>query len=263
MGRIKNLVGQRFGQLEVISQAGVAKDRHILWLCRCDCGNEIICGGNVLKSGNTRSCGCFQKEGARQRQRTHGLSGTKLYNIYYSMLARCYNSKNTAFVYYGKRGIKVCKEWKENLLHFVSWSSNNGYKEHLTLDRIDNDGDYTPENCRWITMKEQSKNKRKKLIDFNNEKHSLKEWSVLLNIPYATLHRRLKHKWPIEKAFTTPVPVKEKQRIDKITFNGETKTQAEWCRELNIPRYTLSKRITQQGWSVEKAMTTPIKKKHG
>lgn len=206
-----DLTGQRFGRLIVVRRAGVAKDRHVLWECQCECGNTTVVMGKCLKNGDTRSCGCLLNEviakggGAYK----HGGSPTKnkpnrLYGIWAGMLNRCYNRNNKAYSYYGGRGITVCKEWKNDFTAFRGWATSNGYCEDLTIDRIDNDGDYRPENCRWVTMKEQNSNKRSSLLlTYDDETHTITEWAKIKGITKWTLVWRIRNGWSIEKALGT------------------------------------------------------------
>lgn len=148
--------GRVFFRLAVIEPAGRDKKRNLLWKCHCECGRETIAAGYRLRSGETRSCGCLQRESVAVRNTTHGLAASRLYVIWSNMRARCADANNTD---YGGRGIRVCAEWL-SFQPFAAWALKNGYAEHLTVDRIDNDAGYAPENCRWATHLEQSKNKR-------------------------------------------------------------------------------------------------------
>lgn len=160
MPPLVDLSGQRFGRLLVVKRQGTMNG-HAAWLCRCDCGKEIVTRSCDLRNGKTTSCGCFHKELVANITKSHELSGTRLYNIYSDMIQRCFNPKGTGYDNYGGRGITVCDDWKNNRQSFFDWAVAKGYSEALTLDRIDNDGNYCPDNCRWATASEQRINQRR------------------------------------------------------------------------------------------------------
>lgn len=136
----------------------------------------------------------------------HGLCGTKLYNVWLTMKQRCYNPSDRHYKWYGAKGVKVCDQWLNDPAAFVKWCKNHGYEDGLTIDRIDTNGDYTPDNCRFITMAAQQRNRSSnKLITFNNETHSVQEWAEKLGIVPSTLRARFNKGWPIERALTEPV----------------------------------------------------------
>lgn len=195
-----DIVDQTFGRLTVLEFSHTNKHGKSMWKCKCDCGNERIVAGSHLKNGHTSSCGCTKNEIVGSRYRTHGMRKTRLYRIWLNIKNRCTNPKDEHFKDYGGRGITVCDEWKNNFEAFHEWSMANGYEEHLTIDRIDVNGNYCPENCRWTTQKEQARNKRNTVfIELNGEIHSLSEWSEIIGVCYPTLFSRYKAgKTPVE-----------------------------------------------------------------
>lgn len=153
------MIGKVFTRLTVIEQRPSNKYRQKTWLCRCECGNELVVPTLSLNTGNTRSCGCYQKERSSELRLTHGLSKTRIYGIWNAMVNRCHNPKDNNWGYYGGKGISVCEEWRNDIHSFISWAESNGYRSDLTIDRKDGQRDYCPENCRWTTMEEQAQNK--------------------------------------------------------------------------------------------------------
>jgi hypothetical protein len=165
MPRLKDITGQKFNRLTVICRDGVTSDGKAAWLCVCECGNIITVNGKYLRTGHTKSCGCYRNELSSKRTTyinyKHGLSKTRLYNTYKNMLKRCYDMTNDHYKYYGALGVQVCDDWKNDFISFYQWAISNGYETHLTIDRRNPYGNYEPLNCRWVTMQEQAKNKRK------------------------------------------------------------------------------------------------------
>lgn len=258
MGKVKSLVGKKFGSLTVLEMAGKGSCGSILWRCRCDCGNEIIARGGNLKNGSPKSCGCLHRAkellpGSRfgryivikhigvtatkgrdlylvkcqcgeekilpkhnvisnklgchkcqskTLEKDRSKIGHRLHGIWSKMLHRCYNIKDKNYNRYGGRGIKVCDEWKRDPFVFANWANDNGYREDLTIDRIDNNGNYEPSNCRWATRKEQSNNTSfNRFVEYNGETHTISEWSSKTGIKYDILSSRIRKGLPPEKCF--------------------------------------------------------------
>lgn len=158
MKRIEVKEGERYGRLTIVREVEPVGSNHKRvrrFLCRCDCGNEIICRLPNLKSGTTRSCGCYRKFVASNRRDCHHLKNTRIYRIWCGMKRRCYNKHNEHFDRYGGRGIIVCDEWKTDFMNFYDWAMSNGYDDKLSIDRINNEGNYEPSNCRWANQKQQ------------------------------------------------------------------------------------------------------------
>ena len=203
MGKLIDLTGQRFNRLVVISIAPKGKSGEIRWHCECDCGNKTIVSAQHLKSGHTKSCGCYHNEMAKNKDikhRKHGFVGSRLYRIWVCMKTRCYNTNDEHYSNYGARGITICDEWLHSFPAFAEWSITNGYADNLTIDRKDNNKGYSPDNCRWATAKEQTNNRRNtQLLEFNGEVKTLKEWSETTGIKYQTLiYRKKAGKSPAE-----------------------------------------------------------------
>lgn len=209
MSKFIDLTGQKFNRLTVVERAENTKDGKASWKCICECGNEITVIGKDLRSGNTKSCGCYNRESASIRAKKHGYSKSRIHNIWLLMKQRCFNPQQPQFKDWGGRGITICDEWlgEHGAENFIKWSKENGYADNLEIDRINNDGNYCPENCRWTTRKEQANNKRcTHFITYNGKTQSIKQWAEEIGVNYDTLISRInKYHWNIEKALTTAV----------------------------------------------------------
>lgn len=204
MRKVIDLTGKKYGRLTVIKHIGKDKYNNAIWKCKCSCGNIITIRGATLRNGKAQSCGCLRKEMTKQLAKNniiHNMSNTRLYRVWQGMKSRCYYKQNNRYKDYGGRGIKVCNEWIHDFTAFYEWAINNGYQDNLTIDRIDVDGNYELSNCRWITSRDQQRNKRtSNLYTINGETRCLSEWCEKLNLNYNTVSTRIHRNYTIEKA---------------------------------------------------------------
>lgn len=217
MSKLIDLTGQKFGRLTVAERAenGVRKNgsSYTRWLCKCDCGKELIVDGGNLKKGHSKSCGCYAREQIIKTHTTHGQKKSRLYVIWRGMKSRCANPKTNRYKNYGGKGIKVCDEWLHDFKAFYDWSMSHGYADNLTLDRIDANGNYEPLNCRWVTIKEQENNRTNNhWITYNGETHTMMQWAEITGINFHTIKSRLKMGWTVERALTAPVKKHKKSQ---------------------------------------------------
>lgn len=202
---LTDLTGSRFGRWTVLEYAGRSKRGEVQYKCRCDCGTERVLRRTSLTSGNSKSCGCLSRDVAKERGTTHGDSKSRLYRIWAGIIQRCCNDRERyEWEKYGGRGITVCEEWHKYEA-FRDWALSSGYSEDLTIDRINVNGDYCPDNCRWATVYEQNNNKRtSKYISFNGETGTIREFADRYGLAYSCLYTRLKLGWSIEDALLIP-----------------------------------------------------------
>lgn len=203
-----DLTGKRFGRLVVLRRTDNIGKKPA-WVCKCDCGNERIVTGSNLNSGNVQSCGCLWKEVTpeinKEKNTRHGDSHTKLHRAWTNMRYRCNNPNCREYKNYGGRGITICKEW-DSYEAFRDWALANGFDSGLSIDRIDVNGNYEPSNCRWVGIKAQSNNtRRNNKLTYNNETHTIQEWSEITGINWTTIKERINRNWPIEEALTKEV----------------------------------------------------------
>jgi len=228
-------------------------------LCKCDCGKEkIILLQNIL-NGHTISCGCLGAERTRERFTKHGLTTHNkqhpLYGVWKAMKRRCDNPNSREYKWYGARGIVVCKEWYDPKA-FFDWATSNGYRPGLELDRIDNNGNYEPSNCRFTSHVINNRNKRDNhIITMDGKTQCISEWAEETGIQRSTLFGRIQGlNWDAERALTTPV----KKKDTLYSYDGRTQTLKSWEAETGIPYATLSRRIRVLNWDIRDALTIPV-----
>ena len=275
MALTKIKIGDHFGRLMVIGFAGHSRTKSgkskLLVKCKCSCGNVIITPSNNLITGDTKSCGCYSKDIARESHLgksynyKHGgtMYNSRLYKVFSTMHQRCENPNCDHYDRYGGRGIYICKEWsgENGFFNFREWAMNNGYnpdapKGECTINRIDNDGPYSPDNCEWVNMKTQMNNTSiNRYITYNGETHTVSDWANILGIKFSTLENRLCNGWSIEKALST----KAEKNITFINYNGNNYSVAEWCYIFGLAQTTVSSRIERGATDPAKILKRPQK----
>lgn len=196
--KVKDITGNKYNRLTALR---IVSYKPVKWECRCDCGNIHIVSASNLTTGQVKSCGCLH--GGCYR---HNQSRTRLYRIYAKIKRRCYVKDDPAYHNYGGRGIEMCDEWKDSFINFSEWAYSNGYNDSLTIDRIDNNEGYNPENCRWADYYQQSNNRRyNRIISYEGKDQTLAEWCREKNISYGTIWARLKSGMTFEEAINKPI----------------------------------------------------------
>lgn len=204
LGEFDDLVGQRFGRLQVVRLNGIKEvkrsyriNRYAMWECVCSCGNSCIASTQNLKSGRTKSCGCLYLESIHDGNPKHNKSKTRLYRLYSGIKNRCYNTNEPSYKNYGGRGIVMCQEWADNFMSFYEWAIANGYNESLppsecSIERIDVNGNYCPENCEWVPVSQQGRNKRNtRYVTYKGKRMSVAEAAELSGVNSKTIYSRL------------------------------------------------------------------------
>lgn len=199
---LKISTGERYGRLAIQCEVEKKQKRRRRFQCLCDCGNIVCVNLEHLRSGKTKSCGCFQKENREVANLRHGLYGSPLYILWHSMKQRCENQKAKGYADYGGRGIKICQEWQEVSV-FCKWASKKGFKQGLSIERIDVNGDYSPLNCTFIPKREQAKNTRKnRFITYKGETMIISDWAKRIGLSCGGLKSRLDLGWAVGRALT-------------------------------------------------------------
>lgn len=224
---MQDLTGGLFGRLTVTSFSHKDKFGLPVWNVLCSCGKEKQVSSTNLR-GSTKSCGCLRRESSANRLTTHGLSLTKTYKIWKGMISRCYYPMATGYANYGGRGIKVCDSWRDSYQNFLS--DMGECEDGFSINRIDFDGPYSPDNCTWSDIKTQNTNKRNnREVTHLGETLCISDWAVRLGVQEASIRRRLDMGWSDEKSIATPFVVGQKTMGVTLTIDGETKTLVEWA----------------------------------
>lgn len=189
MGKYKDLRGKKYCHLTVVGDKPKIENAKTYWLCKCECGNEKYINAGRLNSGNVKSCGCIKNS---RNSGHHKTQHKRLIKILNSMKQRCYNPNDTRYKNYGARGIKICDEWLKDSKKFYGWAECNGYKDNLSIDRIDVNGNYEPNNCRWVTFKEQANNKRvNHLVTIRGKTRTIAQWAEYYKVSYGKAYNIL------------------------------------------------------------------------
>ena len=203
--KLIEMTGKRFGRLVVVEQAGISLTKKALWLCRCECGEERIIAGYDLRAGNCRSCGCLRRDMLVERNTTHGKTYSKVYRSWAHVLDRCLNPNDGAFQNYGGRGITVCARW-QSFENFLKDMGEPPAGAGVSIERVENNGNYEPGNCCWATQKEQSRNKRNnRFLTFNGVTLCVSDWAKRIGMKCSTLQQRIISGWSAEDALTKPL----------------------------------------------------------
>lgn len=258
MGTVKDYseyFGTKFGRWTII---GDGQGRH-KWLCKCDCGTVKEVNRYCILKGGSKSCGCSKKSTMKRERRV-------LRSRYKRIKSRCYRPKDSIYFKYGAKGIRMCDEWKNSFESFYNWSMANGFREDLTIDRIDYKGDYSPENCRWADKYVQANNKSNvKRYSYNGQMLTIPEMSKVCGIDAEAIYNRLTvGKWSVERATTTPVEVGRNQFTELndeklFEYKGEKLSKNDIIKITNLPEKTVRERLCR-GWSVEDTIEVPFRK---
>lgn len=207
----KDLSGLKSGRLVAIRYE-YTRNKKAYWLCLCDCGKSKIVVGTSITNGHVKSCGCLKKEMLAEKNFKHGFCGTGLYQCWQDMKKRCYDKNRAQYKDWGGRGISVCEDWL-SFENFKIWAVKNGYQPGLTIERVDNNGNYSPENCKFIRKQDQNSNRRNTVvISFDGKNMNIEQWAKYLGLKRGTFDSRLKRGWSIEKAITTTITQTENRK---------------------------------------------------
>lgn len=250
--------GKKYNRLTAVEYVGSSPNNGALWRFECDCGNKnFITSGSAVRRGTTKSCGCLNQEKRKSRKK-HGMIGTPIYNCWIHMHQRCQNPDCEEYVNYGGRGISICSEWYD-FQNFYEWAKSSGYSSDLTIDRIDNNGNYEPDNCRWTTMEVQENNKRNNhFIKYQGESMTISQCAKKAGVSRNALNYRLMKGMTADEAVAE---IKDKEanpeKYDRhryVTYKGNKMTITECAKQLGISKRQLTYYVVQKGMSADKAV---------
>lgn len=249
--RTIDMSGRRYASLIAIRPTGKAASGDLLWLFACDCGNEFEANGYYARSGKIITCQKCSKERVRAASVKHGLSETVEFFTWTDIQTRCHNPNSTSYESYGGRGIHVCKRWRDSFEDFLSDMGLRPSNAH-SIDRINNDGDYEPANCRWATREEQANNKRNNvMVTIGEETKTLSSWCKQFGVQTGTASLRYKKGYRGSALFETTTK--------KVSINGISDTVRGWSKRTGIKVTTIHQRIYKYKWPVERALTEGVK----
>ena len=227
---VKDFSEHRYGRLRVVMFSHRDRNKVAWWWCKCNCGSYVVARVADVKRLFKQSCGCQWREGIhKSKNRTHGLSRTRIHGIHGGILERCFNPANSSYNNYGGRGITVCVEWQRSVSAFAQWAFANGYADDLEIDRRDNEGNYEPANCRWVTSKVNHNNKRSnRRITVGGHTLTVTQWAEVMAVDPQMIFKRLQCGWPQIIAVTTPPLGKNQKLFPRTRGRGRKfRTQAE------------------------------------
>jgi len=246
-------IGDRFNRWTIISKSWTDKSSGRMVTAKCDCGAVKHIRLRSVKNSTSKSCGCFTVEQIKKSMTTHGQRKTKTYGIWAKMLQRCYNPNTKSYKNYGGRGITVCDRWRHSFENFLADMGEQ--PPRFTIERIDNEKGYSPENCRWASYKEQANNRRtNRFLTYQGRTQTMMEWSKELGIRAGRIRWRLEEGWSVEQVLETP----NVNQPRLLTHNGKTQPLTDWAREKQMRDTTIRERL-RRGWSVEDALGTPVR----
>lgn len=264
-GCAHDLTGRRFGRLVALGPVErifiVPRGTAIKWLCRCDCGKDVSVLAQGLRTGNTKSCGCYNLDRIVQRSTKHGLTKLPEFWVWIAAKRRCHSPRDKSYHRYGGRGIHMCLRWRDDFGAFMQDMGPRPTPEH-TLERLNNDLGYDPANCAWRLPIVQANNKRNnRFVEVFGRRQTISQWAREMRLAPGLIRQRLECGWTPEEAMSRPDELPQDRCL--LTAFGKTQTFAQWSAESGIAAELIRGRITKQGWNAERAITAPCDEKRG